>query len=314
VSALIEKYQLNTVDRYQHIMIDYFFAPGNQYQATWEKFVSDVMPHLVETSILNQGGSVWLPCWEPLMMKVKETAALAKIYQIFWVQSEQHPLWGPSVVAEQLVNPVLQRHFGNSQEAPEHGFLRFIPKNQTPVNTITALELFRKLSRHHHGSDGFREVMGKFPFGKENNNKKGAYLQSPDLVRYPVGSVFVICSSGRACLYYDLADEEDGGDSSSSSTPTGSVPTASNPTGSEASASTPTGSEASASTPTGSVPTASNPTGSEASASTPTGSVPTASNPTGSEASAASTDPTGSEASEASAASTVPFASNPEGM
>lgn len=217
--ALVGKYQLNLYSRYEHIIIDYFFAPGGQYQSTWVPFVKEVVPHLHETTILKNGGSVWLPCWEPLVEALME-GQLENTYEIFWTPSESHPLWNPSVAAQAILLDTLPRSFENTMQAPKDGFLRLIPKKELFTGVEVAFAAICAHSRHHHAPNGFFEVIEKLKLGKSNVTKqehekkvgtREIILESAALDDMEVGSRggYKIVEGGRVCLYCDLVSEED---------------------------------------------------------------------------------------------------------
>jgi hypothetical protein len=226
-SALFAKYQFNALFRYDHIMIDYFFAPGGEYQTTWAPFVEKVVPELHNT-ILAKGGSIWIPAWPTLLQSILDKN-LEELYDIYYVPPEKHPLYIATEKAEKIVQTTLKRSFTNSQEAPP-SFMRMIPKYQNGQSFLSLDSALHQLGRHvrtHHMPEGHRQALGraKSILPEQDNHVKDAkqlILESPELIGYEVGFTgeWVILEGGRICLNLT-------GDSPSNSTPKGSEASAS---------------------------------------------------------------------------------------
>jgi hypothetical protein len=206
-SALFEKYQFNALFRYDHIMIDYFFAPGDEYRQTWVPFVEKVVPELHST-ILAKGGSIWIPAWTPLLQSIHKKN-LEELYDIYYVPPEKHPLYIATEKAEKIVQTTLKWSFTNSQEAPP-SFMRMIPKYQNGQSFLSLDSALYQLGRHvrtHHMPEGHRQALGraKSILPEQDNHVKDAkqlILESPELIGYEVGFTgeWVILEGGRICL------------------------------------------------------------------------------------------------------------------
>jgi hypothetical protein len=90
VDALLAKHGLQLHGRYEHPLVDYLFSPEG-YNETWRTFLNVIVPVLAKTTILVQGGSLWLPLWK----WVDESISKYKLDNYFFIQvakSEENPL------------------------------------------------------------------------------------------------------------------------------------------------------------------------------------------------------------------------------
>ncbi len=63
VNELVKRHGSNYIELYDLIIVDYNFAPGSEYQRTWNAFISKTIPLMYSTRLLKSGGCILLPGW-----------------------------------------------------------------------------------------------------------------------------------------------------------------------------------------------------------------------------------------------------------
>lgn len=80
-------------EAYDHVVLDYNFAPGSEYQDTWRTFCEKTLPLMATTNLLSKDGIVWLPGWD-LTDKACNNSNIKHLYQVEKIMDpREHPLF-----------------------------------------------------------------------------------------------------------------------------------------------------------------------------------------------------------------------------
>jgi len=113
----------NYFEAYDHIMLDYHFAPGSEYQVTWQSFMEKTLPIIATTNLLSKDGIVWLPGWDLTDNACKDS----KITHLYSVEKIMDPREHPLFVATEAVKETLIAACGVNISFCEKGSLSHSP-------------------------------------------------------------------------------------------------------------------------------------------------------------------------------------------
>jgi hypothetical protein len=92
LGCLFGHHQTNFFGAYDHIFLDYNFAPGESYQEErWQNFLTETILLIAQTNLLTSNGNIWLPDWT----QVTDLAKSPKIQDWFDVEEvgqDKNPL------------------------------------------------------------------------------------------------------------------------------------------------------------------------------------------------------------------------------
>jgi hypothetical protein len=165
---ILKIFQMNSYCLFDHIALDYFFAPGpdNYQEQCWGSFLEEDLPNLSATNILADCGSIWLPAWDCVVDRLNRVEILTR-YHVIPVPKETHPLWVASLKAEEISKQTLKRSFVNEDQVPAFGFLRLVKKEN--VTIVAGFRRHFELMKRHHPDESVMKLFKKLniPSGPE---------------------------------------------------------------------------------------------------------------------------------------------------
>ena len=90
---LVKRYKTNYYNKYDIIILDYNFMPGNSYQENLKTFLTHFIPTVIESGVLKSNGCVFLPTWN--------------VFKDIFKQIELSPLYSTTLVCTTLMLPYI---------------------------------------------------------------------------------------------------------------------------------------------------------------------------------------------------------------
>jgi hypothetical protein len=209
-SPLLAKHGLQLHGRYEHLLVDYMFSPEG-YNKTWCTLLDVIVPVLAQTTILVQGGSIWLPCWS----WVDESISKYKLDDYFTIQvakCEENPLWEPTDRSESIASGAIGRIFQQTAISPK-GFYRLILNRK--VTMIDGFRIMQQNVKRHHLPIEVSQVFVELGLLKTEPEEDGSIhspytvdLERNDQAKTKIGSGIFTATAKQITLVYNLVEEE----------------------------------------------------------------------------------------------------------